>query len=191
MGNITFFSGIVAALRDARKTTNRNQDTGEKIPNTHHGSWLGAIGYLVLLNQIGNCFKPKNIAGVRENSIVKALKYFTNLNDNEINAIYALRCSFAHDYSLTNINRNPLRQHRFNVCVGDNFVVLLAKNPWNGDMQNKDRNNITTISLEGLADLIESIFAKLIELLNRDELECILPGGPLELLNRYSFYSKP
>jgi len=38
VGDITYFSGFMAAIRDARKATSRNEDTGEKIPEKHYGS---------------------------------------------------------------------------------------------------------------------------------------------------------
>lgn len=39
---------------------------------------------------------------------MKALTYFgPGLADDEILAIYALRCTFAHDYGLTNISNGP------------------------------------------------------------------------------------
>ena len=102
--SITYFSGFVAALRDAGKFTARNQDTGMKIQDDscgNHGSWLGAIGYLALLDQIGGCFKPRNVAQIQGNSINKSLRYFYNtLPLPHVDAIYALRNAFAHDYSL-------------------------------------------------------------------------------------------
>lgn len=35
------FTGLVAALRDAREATKRNPDNGEKEPDVNHGNWLG------------------------------------------------------------------------------------------------------------------------------------------------------
>src|SRR5688572_9476979 len=99
-----FFSGYVAGLRDARTITRRNAQTGEKLSAEHFGnpgSWLGAIGYMTILDQIGDCFKPSDKATIDErNTIKKALMYFTELNSLEIDAIYALRNAFSHDYSL-------------------------------------------------------------------------------------------
>ena len=73
------FSCFMGALRDARKFTKRDKDTGQKLIEDDcgdHGSWLGAIGYLALLDQIGGCFKPKDTATIPGNCIVKALGYF-------------------------------------------------------------------------------------------------------------------
>lgn len=47
IGDVTFFSGFMAAVRDARKATLRDEDTGEKnlMPTMVHGlvlwvTWL-------------------------------------------------------------------------------------------------------------------------------------------------------
>lgn len=150
------------------------------------------MGYMATLNQIGNCFKPKYKPKVKGNSIIRALTYFSSLSEPEIEAVYALRCSFAHDYSLSNINKkNPFRQHRFVVCQGSSFIVKLPKIQWDGNYSNPNQDNRTIISIEGLGDLAENIISILIEMANKNELECILEGGHKELLRRYSFYSKP
>ena len=192
--NMTLFSGFIAALRDARKFTARDQETGQKISGQSFGdlgSWLGAIGYIVLLDQIGSCFKPISAATVSENTITKALKYFSTLPEKEIDAIYALRCAFAHDYSLYNINRSkPSLTHHFKVHQSPTFpLVKLPQQQWDGDYTNMNDRNKTTINLEALGDLVETICAQLFALASQNDLEVTLIGGTDELLQRYSFYS--
>lgn len=114
-GNI-FTSGFIAALRDTRYMSGRDLDTGKIISERKTGSpgsWLGAIGYMILLDQIGSCFKPKTSNEIKGNSIYKTLKYFTNLKDEEINALYAMRCALTHDYCLYNKSSNPQLNHHF------------------------------------------------------------------------------
>jgi hypothetical protein len=151
------FSGFVAALRDARQATKRDPDSGAKIPTANHGSWLGAMGYMALLDQIGSCFKPREESVQQGNTIRTALKYFSNLSDDEIDALYALRCAFAHDYSLYNIpsNRRRSLQHQFAVGVGAGPIVSFPKMPWDGDYNNKTAENETVINLEAFGDLVE------------------------------------
>jgi hypothetical protein len=186
-----YFSGFTSALRDARKFTGRNPDNGQKLKEQNFGnlgSWLGAIGYMALLDQIGSCFKPKSSSIQIGNTIKKALKYFTTLSDPEIDAVYALRCAFAHDYSLYNIHSNPSLTHHFGVCQNPvTRFVTLPQEQWDGNYENKNDRNITTINLEALGDTIEQICAQLFELANKNELEVILIGGSDELLQRYSF----
>jgi hypothetical protein len=191
----TFFSGFTAALRDARKFTNRNQDSGEKLQDVctgDLGSWLGAIGYLSLLDQIGKCFKPRNVNAIHGNSIIKALKYFSQLSNDQIDAIYALRCAFAHDFSLFNINaNNPSLTHFFIVNKGiQTPIVTLPVVQWNGNHNNRTAQNVTRINLEQLGDLVENICSNLKNRAQSDTLEIALLGGSDELIQRYSFYTR-
>ena len=189
---VHIFSGFAAALRDAREATGRKPANGVKTNQDKIGSWLGAIGYLCLLDQIGSCFRPSNANRVNGNSIKKALKYFTDLSEKEINAIYALRCAFAHDFSLYNINhRKPELTHQFAVGIGGSMTtVILPKEQWDGDYSNRTPENKTIINLEALGDLIEGVCVKLFNLAKQDELEIELEGGSDELLNRYGVYKK-
>lgn len=185
------FSGFVQGLKESRQATGRLTDTGEKISGVSHASWLGTIGYMSLLDQIGTCFKPKLSISENGNSIRKSLKYFSSLNDTEIDAIYALRCAFAHDFSLYNINpRKPSLTHCFKVNGNDRDpVVTLPKSNWDGDYQKKNSLNHTLINLEALGDLVELICTKLFNDANTDQLEVVLPSGSDELLQRYSYFS--
>jgi len=193
--NVTYFSGFVAALRDARKFTKRNQDDGQKLIDDScgdHGSWLGAIGYLSLLDQIGTCFKPIGTATINnENSISKALKYFTNIPHLDIDAIYALRNAFAHDYSLYNIN-HKIQSYTHHFSVKQNPVdplVSLPQTQWDGIIANRTHANRTVVNLEALGDTVEQICSTLFQLANNNNLAVTLPGGSDELIQRYSFYT--
>ena len=187
---IHIFSGFTAALRDARTVTGRDE-LGRKFDHTKHGCWLGAIGYMALLDQIGTCFKPKQKSYEHGNSIRKALRYFSNLSDDDIDALYALRCGFAHDFSLHNINRRkPSLTHRFRVGVGASTdIVSLPRVRWDGNYESKNQDDFTTINLEAFGDLVESICQRLLALTNNDQLEVVLPGGSDELLRRYSIFT--
>lgn len=197
--NMTVFSGFIAALRDARKFTSRDQKTGEKLSTQSPleqefgdlGSWLGAIGYMTLLDQIGTCFKPITSTVVNGSTIIKALRYFTALPEKECDAIYALRCAFAHDYSLYNINnKRPSLTHHFHVCKSPTIpVVTLPNQQWNGVVNNKNQLNKTTINLEAVGDLVEEICSRLFDLANESNLEVTLQGGTDELIQRYSFFA--
>jgi hypothetical protein len=191
--NGTFFSGFCGALKDARKMTGRNVYTGEKDGSNefgHLGSWLGTIGYLTLLDQIGGCFKRVNGPIIEDNKsgIIKALKHFSTLDDNQIDAIYALRNSFAHDFSLQNISRRTGLTHHF---VVDNSstepLIILPSEQWNGDLASKSNINLTKINLQALGDEVEKLVKNLIQLNSNDQVEIILEKGQEELINRYFF----
>lgn len=191
-GPVKVTSCFKAALCDSRKTTGR-QINGSKISRRNHGNWLGAIGYMALLDQIGNCLKPKDkIQSNYEAGMKRALDYFSDLSKNEINALYALRCSFAHDYSLINVDKHNQEKdkhkdkltHRFHVGISGKVVDLPAKK-W--DREFKNRENITYINLEGFGDLVERTCQSVIRKYQENMLELSLPVE--EFVEKYFFYT--
>jgi len=189
----TFFSGFCGALKDARKMTGRNIETGAKDGTNqfgHLGSWLGTIGYLSLLDQIGGCFKRLRGPEIEENKsgIVKALKHFSDLDDNQIDSIYALRNSFAHDFSLQNVGRRQGLIHHFEVGNSPTeSLTLLPTEPWDGVLESKSKNNLTKINIQALGDEVEKLVENLIQLNSESQVEIILEKGKQELIARYSF----
>jgi len=183
------FTSFTAALRDARGITKRNPDNGEPNPNVKHGhvgSWLGALGYLVLLDHIGTCFKRKGGEELppKTSSVVKALTYFSRLEHRKILAIYALRCAFAHEYGLSNFHADPLLQHHFVVTAGSGELIRFPPVAWNRDFENAGRD-ATTVDLWELGDLVESVCSNLLTIAHNDGLEIALEGGIPELQNRF------
>jgi hypothetical protein len=194
-GGISYFSSFIAILRDARKATGRNRN-GVKIKGEPHNNWLGALGYLVLLDQIGNCFKAASKPIESGNKIRKALKYFSNCTDSEINSIYALSCSFAHNYSLSNIFRNcrnkpHILTQRFKVIAVNNLpLVIGASSPWKGEYRSNDPRMVTRVNLVALGDLVEEVIKGVRRLAKLDQLEIVLPDGINELKRRFALYSE-
>ncbi len=162
--------------------------TGAAKDEPGTGSWLGAIGYMALLDQIGSSVKPAGIPRASGASIVCALTHWTSLDEASIDALYALRCALAHDYSLFNKNdRNPRLQHLFALdrrATGD--VVRLPTRPWDGDYENRADAMRTWVSVRLLGDLAEQIVADITMGLSAGNLEIILDGGANELAARYS-----
>ena len=182
-------SCLVLALGDARKCTGRDIKTGKKNHDStpKPGCWLGAIGYMALLDQIGSCLKPRGEKASRESGILRALKHFSDLEHKKIEAIYALRCAFAHDYNLANENKEKAdRQHVFTVDEGEQApLIKLPDVPWNGDYKSVGRENKTVVHLELFGDLVESTYQDLCAKARRGELEIALSGGVDELRIRY------
>jgi len=183
------FTSFTAALRDARGITKRNPDNGKPDPSVnygHVGSWLGALGYLILLDHIGICFKRKSGEELppKTSSVVKALTYFSPLEHREIQAIYALRCAFAHEYGLSNFHANPLLQHHFVVTAGSGQLIRFPPVAWNGDFANAGRD-ATTVDLWELGNLAEIVCFNLLTIAQNDGLEIALEGGVPELQNRF------
>ena len=173
-------SPYVSALQEARNFTGRNSLTGEKNKNASHGSWLGAVGYMIVLNHIGNKFnnqgkenRLKDILKIIDgtNSFVKALVYFSDLSYEKILALYSLRCSFVHDFFLFNINeKNKILTHHFVVTQGSGEIVTLPNIKWDGDLKNRNVN-ATIVNLEALGDLVEKIHKELLKLANSENLK--------------------
>ena len=188
---VIYFSGFSGALIEARHAANRRED-GTKIPNIKHGGWLAAIGYFALLEQIGNCFKPRQTeikVHHNENGIKKALKYFSQLSKADIDALYALRCAFAHDFSLSNIKTpNSKHLHHFKITEGAGSpLVVFPKVEWDGNYETIGPDNTTTVNLELFGDMVENLINYLEDLVQKDQLEIILKGGANELEKRFSF----
>ena len=183
----TVFSGFTAALRDARGATGRDPATGAIVNPEHTCSWLGAVGYLILLDQIGTCFRPAGTADVDGNTINHALSYFTDFSGADRIALYALRCTLAHDYSLVNEHpRTHRRTHHFIILSDPDFPVLRhPPQPWNGDYASQEPDNATIVNIRAMGELVEKIYRELLDLAKAGNLKIILPGGMSELTSRY------
>lgn len=191
-GGVTIFSGFTHALTEARRTTGRDIHTGAKVDAALHGSWIGAIGYFALLDQISDCFKPRQATLSNTRDLRRALEHFTSLNPPDRDALYALRCAFAHDYSLYNINsRHASLTHNFQVVrAGSGPVVSPAKISWNGDFRTRSSDNQTTVNLEAFGDLVEDVVRAIRSLHAAGNLEIVLADGSDELVSRYMFSSR-
>lgn len=182
----TVFSTLILLLKDCRTITQRDLITGarDKLNDKSH-NWLGAIGYLTVLDQIGKCYGVNEKSLPQSNSIIKALLSFTTLKNEEAQAIYALRCSFAHDYSLFNINNQKKGlTHHFTV-TGHGFkrLIGLPKKVWDGNVANKAIENMTFINIPLLTDLVEDIVNSIQPLFLSNQLQFLMT--PSEIKNRY------
>jgi hypothetical protein len=151
---------------------------------------VGALGYFALLDLIGTCLTRKGLnqeSPDGDASFIHALETFGGLTREEISALYALRCAFAHDFSLYNVHpRKPELTHYFQLRVGaDAPLVLPAKMPWDGDYRRTPPECATAVGLKRIGDLVEHIYANLQMLAKSRDLEIRLPGGALELNDRY------
>lgn len=196
----TYRSSLIAALRDARLNTGRNVGTGALEHPDRAGSWLGAIGYLLILDQIGSCLKPRyeqdnsfwekmTPKGIRYpgriSTIEKAIRDFGSSGPLVARTIYYLRCALAHDYSLMHQTRNG-QYYSFSLQNTDeSFVVRIADEPYLGPGYERSEDTTNVINLRGLADSVEAIYVNLVELQRERKLEIALAGGVDELMQRY------
>jgi hypothetical protein len=189
-GGVQFLSSLYKGLVDCRSATNRDLVTGEKLPNNEHDSWVGALGYLSLLDLIGTCLTRKGLDQESPGGVtpfIHALETFGGLTRQEISALYSLRCGFAHDFSLYNVHpTKPELTHYFHLCVdNDAPLVLPAKKPWDGNYRRTPPECATAVGLTRLGDLVEDIYVNLQRLAKSRDLQIRLSGGGVELNDRY------
>jgi hypothetical protein len=188
-----------AALRDARGASLRNVATGwadEDTWDDHSHSWLGAVGYMVLLDQLGSSIRPLRArnAGRPPEAFLRAIHdYSPEVTAAEREALYALRCCFVHDYSLVNRSGRQDRQHHFQLfATHDPILVRLPDEPWDGApvlLADPERHARTTthVNLRKLGDLVETIVRRAAALASQGRLEIALAGGTNEMALRYFF----
>jgi hypothetical protein len=183
-----YLSGFIVLLQDSRHDGGRDVQTGEIINEERTGHWLSAIGYLILLDQIGKSFKPRTVPkAAYRNSVQWCLSHWSpEITGDDSAAIYALRNALLHDYSLFNENREkPEYQHIFSLDrMTGQGVVRLPRTRWNGDFADTARYCRTLVSLTELGNLTESIVAAVREA-GPWGIDVLLAGGSDELLQRY------
>lgn len=184
-GSLVWESSLVIALRDARKSSGRNSKTGiveNNNENGYPGCWLGAIGYLTVLDLVGKTYKPQGASPLHKTNseIDAALQYFGNVSYEDACALYALRCSLMHDYNLINLKTSkPELKHVFTVSVGGPLVALRAIPP-SAFVLPMAGENITEVNLRALGDKVEEIYQKLIEMNAEGKLECVSSSEKLK-----------
>jgi len=166
-GRIKVRSSLEASLADCRQTTNRGSD-GKVASGKPSGSWLGAMGYLALLDQVGNAVLHMNPARVASGNsgVERALAYFTTLSDDDAICIYALRNSLAHDFSLVNLpprhrdaRRRKLLTQLFTLADGPDALIIRPGRAWNPRRPNS--GGPTIINVRALGDLVEQAIEQL------------------------------
>lgn len=190
----SWVSSLSAAARDARAATGRDVSTGTVANSDMSGNWLGTLGYLVLLDQLGGCFEPRVIARkpAHAASFAAAVTHFVPTTpDREVLALYALRCAFAHDFALTNVGK-PALTHRF-IVEADSTSPLIEFPlvPWSGLHGDRRGSNQTRVNLRRVGDLAEAAICEVQVLHSRHALAVRLPGGVQELLDRFTLQLRP
>ena len=97
--------------RDARQATGR--DAYGLLPHDAASpSWLGAVGYLCFIDQVGSAIYRQSRGRPRARTDFHCgLKSFSHLHrtaSDVCDVLYSLRCSLAHDYSLLNKQQRHL-----------------------------------------------------------------------------------
>jgi len=183
-----YFTGFTAAIRDARVMTGRDPATGSKVDSKAHICWLGNLGYMVLLDQLGKCFSRKGrTIDQKCSGFVNALRMFTDLDEERISLLYKLRCSLAHDFSLIAQDRDGKLTHHFRLVDGpDHPLVTPAIKPWDGLFALRSDDDKTTVNLEKFADMVETVVQTILGLNERGEVVIRFRDTWYDLIHRYA-----
>jgi hypothetical protein len=162
---VKYQSSLIAILGDARGAADRDEE-GRVKPNRRSQSWLGATAYLILLDQVGKTFRVNGTSDTFGHPIGLAISHFTPIQDEVIiEALYALRCALAHDYSLFNRDKHgtqPMRDHAFNFTADTvSPLVELPSSKWNRIYTNPPAEQTTVINLRKVGDLGEAVVRSL------------------------------
>ncbi|MFC4080904.1 hypothetical protein [Amycolatopsis samaneae] len=201
-GGAHWVSCLIAVLRDARQATGRNLNTGEVEPEEVErvGCWLGAVGYMTMFDLVGSVFKPAHAIELAGQPFIRTLQYFApEIGEVERDALYSLRCSFVHDFSLVNVpatgsqQARERRTHHFMLNDADETgpIVKLPPQRWDGDLNHVRLLNATWVNLRSLGDLAEEVYKELVMLHDNGELVLALSGGLDELKRRYAMTVRP
>lgn len=189
-------SSFWAALLDARAVTGRDGSIGQVVRPVDSRAWIGAIGYLCFMDQVGTAvFRPSVGAPDTSAGILRALESFTGLSSDERDAIYALRNALAHDYSLINTDprkEHDERSHRFQLHPQPGELAALPARRWNGSFAAGDlaASDDTIVSLREVGDLAEQVAAEVFAAHAASDLRIGLAGGADEMLARYFMQSR-
>lgn len=185
-------SCFMMALKSARYNLGRNISTGEVIDSNdgipfellnrddvfnncmlEDTAFTGLLTYLILIDQIGSIF-TKSMPRKRDNNGFKeAIKTFSTITcEEDIDAIYQLRCSLAHSFGLVSNKRKNKNEHRkFSLSfVKTSPIVRHPITEWESNYADKSDDTSTIIGVYALCDEIEYMIQNIINMENEGTL---------------------
>ena len=170
-----FQSSLKASLDDCRAATHRDIH-GDVRPGANAGSWLGAMGYLALLDQIGGAVEslaPRQAVAPGTSHVEQALAHFSSLPADDRVCLFALRNSLTHHFSLVNLPRGwkgqslrnlPDRQRQltrlFTLSRGEPRLIQPPISSWDPTRPNTT-GTATTVDVQLMGDLAEEVVREL------------------------------
>jgi hypothetical protein len=146
---------------------------------------MGAIGYLVTIELLGSAIRPRGSTPSGKNAFYKCLDVFwpptVPKTRDDVETLYALRCSFAHSYGLVSGAPN---KRVFRLVDDPSAPMINLRAPWGGGYPVNSREK-TIINVRAVGDLVEDIYR---DLLTRPtgSLE-IVPSSEEEFRARFTF----
>lgn len=163
-------SSFMALVSDARRVAWREQTSGELIGGpaerlAQGAIWAGSLLYLVLVDQIGNCFRnPDRTVPFDKREFFRGMQHFADPTPppEELFALYALRCSFAHRYSAANLGegRDAVSlHHRFQLLWEPETALIGGLDDgveWDGKYNRAALTaRITRVNLYAVEEMVE------------------------------------
>ena len=199
-------SCLVRALEDARRLYSKEDTLQEIVLRSQNQEnnperenqlmyqmgdipFLSLVGYLILLDLIGEVFTKKG----KGNNIENAINYFGTKNLRHCKCeVYALRNSLAHNYGLINIHPKPQKDadysHKFMLSTESSNIGIFEKA---GDWQRKDwsdksETTSTKVNVPRLIEEIENLHKTLIQKVEDGDYAIGLQDGIEELKSRFT-----
>jgi hypothetical protein len=149
--------------------------------------FLPLIGYLILLDLIGEVFTEK------ENKIINAIDCFGSDKLKQCKwVVYALRNSLAHNYGLINIPKNKKKDsnslHKFTLSSETNKIEIFEnRKKWKrNDWKDKSEATSTKVYVDELIKEIKELHKTLEKKVKKGEYNLYLSGGIEELKSRFT-----
>lgn len=184
-------------LQGARKLSGRCLATGTYLKNEYNEEnfenrtyysfqFTGLLTYLIVLEQLGCLFRPKNQSSFSEkNEIYQTLRHFSNLDHEKAMAIKALRNSLSHKFSLATENGKHEKYKFILSSTRDKSIINIGT--WDGDFANRGEETLTKVYVHDLIDLSETIYQTICEHWEKGELEMLLMNKWDEFETRFTF----
>lgn len=148
------------------------QEANHSVVKQYGTPLLPVMGYMSVLEQIGNCYSIVGNNVNLQNGIKRSLEIFANLSRPEVNALYGLRNAIVHNASIIHIDNGngvpsmPFFLEDFPAKLSDpnvNAIKNLSATPWDGNLQSLDRVHFTTVSVLGLYQLTARVIQNVID----------------------------
>jgi hypothetical protein len=172
-------SSFVALVRDARQSSGRDLVTGQLEHVDQAGSWLGALGWLCLFDQIGQTVRvsaptggPRAGAGERFKACL--IDFAKAVTKSERNDLWLLRNSLGHSFSLQAKDRDGNPLFKFVLDNGDTVPLVDRQHAASG---------VVVVNLREVGEVGETVVANIIAAASNKTLR--LRGTVKELRSRY------
>lgn len=154
-------------------------------------SFLPVSAVFTVLDQIGFCYSRNDMpvySKAQHSGIKKALYYFCDFSedDEDTNALNALRNSFLHSASCLSKAKRPAGPHyRFSIDQEFSELIKHSEVDWDGDFETLSDKTWTHVNYNKLVNLAESAVKEVLECLFQDTLEVSCEGGAKEFRCRF------